>query len=236
MIFSDEFVASVKDDPINGFLKIFAKVNASDIHDGSGNWNDNAPLIFTEAFALVTVLIDLNLLNVDTTAPELSGGDYQDSNAIYNFLVNVNAEISAQASKMRIEALQKRFEVSLSDAFSYEFSQGDLARVQQLINELREQISASNLFEADHQRRLLMRLEKLQSEMHKKVSDLDRFWGLIGDAGVALGKFGKDAKPIIDRMIEISNIVWRTQARAEELPSGAQFPLLGQKNDADSET
>ena len=74
--------------------------------------------------------------------------------------------------------------------------------------------------------RLLVRLEKLQSEMHKKVSDLDRFRGLIGDAGVVLGKLGKDAKPIVDRIKEVADIVWQTQSRTEELPSGTKIPML----------
>jgi hypothetical protein len=91
---------------------------------------------------------------------------------------------------------------------------------------LREQINSSNLFEQTHKERLLKRLEKLQAEMHKKMSDIDRFWGLIGDAGIVIGKFGKDAKPFVDRMKEISDIVWRTQSRAEELPSGTPPPSL----------
>jgi hypothetical protein len=77
----------------------------------------------------------------------------------------------------------------------------------------------------------LKRLESLQAEMHKRVSDLDRFWGLIGDAGVVLGKFGKDAKPFVDRIRDIADIVWRTQSRAEELPSGTSSPLLENKDD-----
>jgi hypothetical protein len=55
---------------------------------------------------------------------------------------------------------------------------------------------------------------------------LDRLWGLIGDAGVVLGKFGESAKPIVDRIKEIAEIVWQTQSRAEELPSGTPIPLL----------
>ncbi len=58
------------------------------------------------------------------------------------------------------------------------------------------------------------------------MSSLDKFWGLIGEAGIVLGKFGKDAKPFVDRMREIAQIIWRTHARAEELPSGSPFPLL----------
>jgi hypothetical protein len=55
---------------------------------------------------------------------------------------------------------------------------------------------------------------------------LDRFYGLVGDAGVLLGKFGRDAKPFVDRIREIVEIVWRAQANAEELPSSVRSPSL----------
>jgi len=114
----------------------------------------------------------------------------------------------------------------LEKGFFYEFTDGDLKRIQQIINELRDHIGSSDLFEEDHRRRLLRRLESLQSEMHKKMSDVDRIWGLVGDAGVAIGKFGSDAKPFVDRIRELSQIAWKTQARAEELPSSSINPLL----------
>lgn len=85
--------------------------------------------------------------------------------------------------------------------------------------------------EDDHKRRLLKRLEKLQSELHKRISDLDRFWGLIGDAGVMLRKLGNDAKPIVDRITELANIIWRAQSRAEGLPEADELPLLSSEND-----
>lgn len=58
------------------------------------------------------------------------------------------------------------------------------------------------------------------------MSSLDKFWGLVGDAGVVIGKFGKDAKPMVDRIREITQIIWSIQARAEELPSNTMMPLL----------
>jgi hypothetical protein len=82
-----------------------------------------------------------------------------------------------------------------------------------------------------HRARLLRRLESLQSEMHKKMSDVDRIWGLVGDAGIVIGKFGKDAKPIVDRIKELSQIAWKTQARTEELSSSSKNPLLESDSD-----
>lgn len=124
-----------------------------------------------------------------------------------------------------LSAIDKK-KKKLDKGFFYEFTDGDLKRIQSIINELREQIGASDLFEEDHRQRLLKRLEALQSEMHKKMSDIDRIWGLVGDAGVAIGKFGKDAKPFVSRIKELSQIAWKTQARAEELPSNSGNPLL----------
>ena len=100
--------------------------------------------------------------------------------------------------------------------------------MQALINDLRGTIAANGSLVAEHKARLLKRLESLQAELHKKISDLDKFWGLIGDAGVVLGKLGNDAKPIVDRIRDIADIVWQTQSRAEELPSGTNIPQIGQ--------
>jgi len=117
--------------------------------------------------------------------------------------------------------------------FLYRFSDGDLSRIQELLNELRDLISRSNDFDAKHKERLLLRLESLQKEMHKKMSSLDKFWGLVGDAGVVIGKFGKDAKPFVDRIREITQIIWSIQARAEELPGNTMMPLLENKQTDD---
>ena len=39
------------------------------------------------------------------------------------------------------------------------------------------------------------------------MSDLDRFWGFVGDAGEVIGQLGKDAKPFTHRIKDIMNIV-----------------------------
>lgn len=143
----------------------------------------------------------------------------------------IDDEIGSKKRNHFLSAIESN-KSKLEKGFFYEFTDGDLKRIQQLINELREQISDSKLFEEDHRRRLLRRLESLQSEIHKKMSDVDKIWGLVGDAGIAIGKFGKDAKPFVDRIKELSQIAWKTQARAEELPSNISNPLL--ENSADS--
>ena len=75
------------------------------------------------------------------------------------------------------------------------------------MRELRELIRGSSLITDDHKRRLLRRLEAMHAELHKKTSDIDRFWGFIGEAGIAMRKFGEDLAPISERVLELGGIV-----------------------------
>lgn len=118
----------------------------------------------------------------------------------------------------------------LSKSFAYELTDGDIEKIQQLINQLRECIQEAEL-DDEHKARLFRRLERLQSELHKRLSDLDRFWGLIGDASVVLAKLGENAKPIVDRVREIAEIVWNAQTRSIGLPSSTPLKMLSGKTE-----
>lgn len=146
-------------------------------------------------------------------------------NRLYGFYETTRKKLAAQTLRQEFIARSSHYSAVLGRTFAYEFSQGDLDRINSLLSELRAQITASSLFKDDHRSRLLAKLEKLQAEIHKKMSNLDKFWAILGEAGVVVGKFGIDAKPMFDNMNEVLRIVWRTQARAEDLSSDAPPPL-----------
>jgi hypothetical protein len=114
-----------------------------------------------------------------------------------------------------VDTLEKRkHEASKDDYLSifkkqpvYVFADADFEQVQVLMNELRDLISHSELIPPDHKRRLLKRLEAMQSELHKKSSDIDRFWGFIAEAGIVARKFGEDLNPITERVDKLGRIV-----------------------------
>jgi len=225
VIFNESFLEAVMQEPVTGVVKVCGK--AFESRDESiEEWSQEEHEIFIEAYALIQSIMESNNLESIHSPPKLNGNIQSDAASLNKYFGAVVEEFRAEASHKKIQSLKAYYTTALGVGFYYEFSQGDLDRVQVLISELREVISSSAGLEKDHKSRLLKRLEKLQSELHKKVSSLDRFWGLVGDAGVALGKLGKDAKPIVDRIKEISDIIWRTQSRAEELPSNAPKPLL----------
>lgn len=188
---------------------------------------------YVKGFDVVRALADIASVNLPD--PKLNAGvnvrgRINDVQAIRNVCREAIELFGQRGVAEQANSVRSIFQAKFGVGFYYEFTSGDLDRVQLLINELRESISSSDRFEEEHKQRLLRRLERLQGELHKRVPDLDRFWGLVGDAGIVLGKLGESAKPIVDRVREITEIVWRTQARKEELPSGARPALLESKD------
>ncbi len=233
MLFEEEFLESIENDPVDSVLKVIDKV-FSRLDENPVEWTEGEYEELLESLSLVLSISDNFDLSISDnfTKPKLDGDIQSDSKNINDFLVLVQRRYKQKSANIRISMMKLKFDNVLGKKFVYEFSQGDLNRIQELVDELRENIGASDLFEKDHKSRLLGRLERLQSELHKRMSDIDRFWGLVGDAGVVLGKLGKDSKPFVDRIKEIADIVWRTQSRAEELPSDTPTPLL---NDIEAE-
>jgi hypothetical protein len=175
--------------------------------------------------AASTLLDSLNIAYVDV---KLTDNHVININHINTFIIE-SYKLALQNSSLR--NFKNKFSKKYTPAFVYEFSPNELDQIQTAIDDLRQLITKANFIESDHKARLLKRLERLQSEIHKQMSDLDRFWGLVGDAGVVLGKFGNDVKPITDRIRDITEIVWKAQSQAEQLPKGTPFMLPESKND-----
>ena len=183
-----------------------------------------------EIVVFLRTILEAGLINYDGPIPDIEDGRASRAAAL-NFTKGVQDTIEAILKRENAISLQRslelRFKQTIKGSFGYEFTDGDIQRVQKLIDELRGMLTADTTLEDGHKRRLLGRLEALQKELHKKISDLSNFYNLMGDAGVALGKLGKDAKPFVDRIKEIVNIGWKSQARAEQLPSSADNPMIG---------
>ncbi|NRH40662.1 hypothetical protein [Pseudomonas sp. MS15a(2019)] len=232
LIVDDEILENFHNDPEGTFQKAWDKL-ARDLPNGSDGWSEQLTEKILEVSALLEVIIesgDFRATPPTRPAKELNSAKPVD---LITYIYEANQNLKNDQTARNFKSLKSRLTEKLGKGFYYEFSEGDLTRIQTLINELRVQISAAKDFDPEHQQRLLKRLEAVQREIHKKVSDMDRLWGLVGDAGVAIGKLGENAKPIVDRIKEITEIAWRTQARAEELPSGSEYPLLGSDADAD---
>lgn len=107
------------------------------------------------------------------------------------------------------------------EVLTYEFTDIEHDRIQELINELREAIKQDEFLEKDHRRRMLNRVNQIQKEFDKTMSNIDVFLGIMVDFSSAIGTCGENIKPMIDRVREVLDIVSVVAARAQ----GIDVPL-----------
>lgn len=223
-MFTDTFIEGLPDDAHEAARALCYEFYEYNSHMEQGEeTTDDFYFSYIKAHAVFQALVENYELPV--TIPPLGKDRRSNVVATKQLARDISDLAENEYVSSTVRAAKLKFATKMGKVFQYEFSEGDLEKSQKLLNEIRDLITKSSLFDESHKRRLLDRIERVQSELHKKVSDLDRFWGLIGDAGVALGKFGNDAKPIFDRIRELTLLVWATQSRAEGLPSNFPPPL-----------
>jgi len=231
----DSFLNELSDDPVLATEQVcqrFVEFDSKILSDDESDFYED----YISYLALLNTLT--KGFSLDFEEPTVGQDIARDIQGIQEYIRSVRESIKLKQAKNKYNELVDAYKIRRGSGFFYEFTDSEVNKLQALINELRETIAKNDKFEADHKRRLLARLERLQSELHKKISDLDRFWGLIGDAGVVVRKLGEDSKPIVDRISELARIIWKAQAKAEALPESSEFPSLPrpEKDNSENET
>ena len=101
--------------------------------------------------------------------------------------------------------------------FCYEFTQGDLQRLKELLGELSDKIKISGNIEDAYRVRASRIIDRLNQNLHKKMTDLSSLWGVIGLFGIIANKYPDELKTFFYICQEILQITWQTQVVAEEL-------------------
>ncbi|EHN67937.1 hypothetical protein [Aliivibrio fischeri] len=225
-LFNDSTFDLIEESPVKGLKEVIdiAKAQLNEVN--VSNHELKHEILWNTCVLISNVINTYSLEGLNAELPKADSNVSTAVRLLKNYLDQIESDVSLKVTQLNISDMNQKYSHKLKSSFAYEFSQGDYERVQSLLNELREHISSSTIIDENHKHRLLKKLERLQSELHKRVPDLDRLWGLVGDAGVALGKFGTDVKPLVERIQEIAGITWNTQKRAEELPSETPNPML----------
>lgn len=230
MFFDDEFLKSLPEDTSSAIAAICNKYFDT-VH--------NIPMaearhtFIKEILGFVAAYSEANSLGIDI--PTIVGNLKTDENNATQLFNDLNNWSSQQIGQNEFKQFKNIHAARLGKIFHYEFSEGDLKLIQKLINELRDLISTTEELEEDHRDRLIKKLEKVQSELHKRISDLDRFWGFCIDLSIVVGLMGKNAEPAAGLVKKIVAIIWPAQTRAYQLSSNLPFKLLGQSEDDKSE-
>ena len=100
-----------------------------------------------------------------------------------------------------------------------------------LAADMRRAILDAQCFDQPWKLRLLKRVSAIEFEVHRSKGRLDVVLGGLGDVGEALGKFGNDVKPILDRMAEIAKITRRKSSEYDQLPAPEEQKRLPKPNE-----
>jgi len=155
VIFTADFIERLREDPVVETIMICDLTIQKLSAEGNEGWSDKDFDILVEAYSLLVELMESGLLPIVVDIPNIEDGSPGQCPILYAFVSQVREECKAEAAKIRVTALRNRFRVSLASGFAYEFSQGDLDRVQDLVNQLRSLISATSNLGQEQQRRLL---------------------------------------------------------------------------------
>lgn len=229
-LYSDEFLDALPTQTWSGLKRIcdhFIIFDSSlEEFEQSDHYDE-----YLEALALIQSYVEAKGLNWNHI-PSVKGRE-ETIEGIRKVIHSINKEVESKLAVIKLEESKDRFKGHLTGAFLYQFSDGDLERIQTLLDVLRKDISASSALDPKHKQRVIDKLERLQKELHKKESDLDKYFGIAGEVMVLVGKAGEAALPWAKCVKEIIGIVWQAQLRFYELPSSLpmDIPMLPSRDE-----
>ncbi len=143
--------------------------------------------------------------------PEIGPQRRQNIVGIKSYFAQVRAVVRSQLAERHakgyFDSKTEEYLLVFSRASAYEFAEAEHKRVQELLRELRELLRGSHLIADDQKTRLLRKLEAMQGELRRRTSDIDRFWGFLGDAAIAMRRYGQDLQPVSARVLELAGLV-----------------------------
>jgi hypothetical protein len=224
-ILEDDFFESLSEDTIKASRAIIQRYEEwqekySDYYD----LDEESYKDMLDFYGFIKSFIEIHQLQIEVAIkPDLDRKlDYDSVKNVVNNLLS----IITNRDRQNVFSKAYKYYSSLIPGYTYEFLDSDFNRLQELINEIRTLTKESDKLDEGYRRRLERRIKKVQAEFNKKMASLDVFWGMLGESGVALGKFDENIKPLTIRIAEILRIVFRTEGRAGGLSPGKEKSLL----------
>jgi len=140
-------------------------------------------------------------------------------------LLRILEVIDSLPEELRVEP-NKTTAGSTSLIPMFELGKADKTRIFELCSDMRKIVFASQDFDEPHRLRLLNRIAHIEAETHKPKGMFDSVLGGISDIGETLGKFGKNIKPLTDRMAEVAKIARKGTKEYDQLPAPEEIKRL----------
>jgi hypothetical protein len=193
--FSESFLDTIPDDPLMALATICKEFRK---FDNKAKQTVDLHQDYLSAVAIFQAIAQLRNYSPNPPIPAAGSDAQANINNLRAFFFQNEADLIRQLNTAYIERETRKYTDRFEINTVYVFADDDVITPK-------------------HKSRLLERLERLQRELHKKTSDLDSFWRFIGEAGIAIGRFGNDIKPFVDRVRELSDIIGKAIKITEKL-------------------
>ena len=172
---------------------------------------------YLDALALFEIYSETHPVNIKYELPKLGMDSEKNSKDIVAFFEKLNGQLNELFVKQKLSTFRNQYSAQFNKTVAYEFNEAEQDRVRKAIHELREFIRSLEAMDEGHKTRLLNRLGHIHEELELKQPDVDRIWGLLGEAIIVRSKYGRSGKAIVKLLYEIANTAWQAQARAEAI-------------------
>lgn len=142
--FSNVYLTSLPSEPLLALLEFTAKVISYWIDVPEEKEEEQTDYLL-EAFS-ITKALAMNVEQVDEQPPILIGSEENIRTKIIEYIYSIQKETKGHGIKIKALEYDNKYISLFGSVFIYEFTEGDLEKIQILVNELRDEISASTLF------------------------------------------------------------------------------------------
>jgi hypothetical protein len=118
---------------------------------------------------------------------------------------------------------------------TFKLDENDRVLVLNLCSDMRKIVLNTTHFDNPHKVRLSNRIAAIEAEVHKDNGLFDVVLGGVSDFGETLGQFGRDIKPLTNRMSEVLKITRKSTKSYDQLPSPEEIKQLPPPDDTDEE-
>lgn len=156
---SQEFLNGLPNDPVEAFEKVHERVEylVKEIPE-TGKFDTGIHNELIEMAALARVLVSSMDFPVNLPSFELISDPRRNANSIRSYLSNLRSNIDSNQATHTYKKSIAMFEIERGLTNYYEFEQNDKNKIQQLINEIRNTLSNTTIFQEEHKQRILNRL------------------------------------------------------------------------------
>ena len=225
MLFPHEFLARLKDDPIEGCQQVCA-TTLGQLSTDTDHWTPADHRTLCEAFAIVSILVESGLLPIKLPTPEVRGRMADDCTALNQYLTQARRLSGELQTRQQLSDVKTEMRTAMVLNDGYRFNATELKRLRDLAFQLHSALSTPPATVEPLRKQLRDQLQALVASLRPVMPHLNIFWQLLGEARVLQGLDDGSTPQLLGWLGEMSDIVWHAQARMQGLPAAGHAPAM----------